>query len=68
MDHYAKVSNPPKKHFTPATYKHFRTYVRLSRSQRGGVIQQKEKQSGTNTGNFTFTLFLLMGRNSSKIK
>lgn len=69
MDHYAKVSNPPKQRFTSVTYKPLRTYVRLSRSQKGGVIQgKKKKQLGTNTGNFTLTLFLLKGRNSSKSK
>lgn len=50
MDHYAKVSNPPKEHFTSVTYKPFRTYVRLSRSQKGSVMQEKKKQSGTKTG------------------
>lgn len=43
MDHYAKVSNPPKQHFASATYKPFRTYVRLLRTQKGGVIQEKKK-------------------------
>lgn len=45
MDHYAKVSNPPKQRFTSVTYKPFRTYVRLSRCQKGGVIQGKEKKN-----------------------